>query len=298
MVLLLMGGCAWKSKLDQAERQLESKQQVISQQRGRIQQLNGKVDQLIRRNNKLRDGIASLRNERNRLQNQNKRLQSKIKSLNNERNNLQKQLQTQYGRLREEIRTLDQQMRHLQSRSDSISQQITALERQKSKWLEKLTRENKQLQQDLSNIQQTSARRDGNNVVITLQARLLFDLGKAALRSEAQSTLDEIATVLSRHPERKIVVEGHADTQPIRTPSRNFFGVKPSNWHLSAARSVSVIEYLVTQHPLNPKRFVAAGYGDLHPRVPNNSPENRQKNRRVEIVLFPPNLEQQPLMKN
>lgn len=117
-------------------------------------------------------------------------------------------------------------------------------------------------------------------LVVRLAERVLFDLGKADLRSDARQVLDVLAGVLARVP-NPVRVEGHTDNLPIRT--ERF----PSNWELSTARATTVVRYFVEQHRLDPRRFAAVGYGEYHPLVPNTSDANRQKNRRVEVVILP-----------
>lgn len=117
-------------------------------------------------------------------------------------------------------------------------------------------------------------------LVVRLADRVLFDLGKADLRPEAKRVLDVLAGVLARLP-NSVRVEGHTDDLPIRT--ERF----PSNWELSAARATTVVRYFVEGHRLDARRFSAAGYGEYHPLVPNTSAANRQKNRRVEVVILP-----------
>jgi chemotaxis protein MotB len=81
--------------------------------------------------------------------------------------------------------------------------------------------------------------------------------------------------------EGSVLVEGHTDNLPIDT--ERF----PSNWELSTARAVSVVRYLTEEVGINPVNLSAVGYGDTKPRVPNDTPENRRKNRRVKIILVP-----------
>ncbi|MBW1902469.1 MAG: OmpA family protein, partial [Deltaproteobacteria bacterium] len=78
-----------------------------------------------------------------------------------------------------------------------------------------------------------------------------------------------------------IQVEGHTDDVPIR--SRQF----PSNWELSSARALAVLRLLLEKSDIEPERLSAAGYGEYHPNVPNDSSENRRLNRRVDIVIVP-----------
>ena len=108
---------------------------------------------------------------------------------------------------------------------------------------------------------------------------LLFELGKAKIRSNGLPVLDKLAAVIKSTP-YKARVEGHTDNVPIRT--KQF----PSNWELSIARAVNVVKYLADAKKIDPGRLSAVGYGESRPIGPNNSPASRAKNRRVEIVLI------------
>ncbi|OUM97414.1 MAG: hypothetical protein BAA04_05270 [Firmicutes bacterium ZCTH02-B6] len=116
-------------------------------------------------------------------------------------------------------------------------------------------------------------------VTVRFADAVFFDLGKADLKPEALRTLDEVATLLKEVPNH-IRIEGHTDNWPIRT--ERF----PSNWELSTARATTVLRYLVEQHGLNPTRVSAAGYGEYRPLMPNDTDENRARNRRVDIVIL------------
>lgn len=116
-------------------------------------------------------------------------------------------------------------------------------------------------------------------VVVRLADHVLFDLGKAELRPDARAILDRLAEPLRRWP-NEIRVEGHTDNWPIRTAQF------PSNWELSTARATTVLRYLVEQQQLPPERMAAVGYGEFRPLRPNDTPENRAMNRRVDIVLL------------
>lgn len=126
-----------------------------------------------------------------------------------------------------------------------------------------------------------SATRDDRGVVLVLQERLLFETGEAVILPEARPFLDKVGTLLKAIP-NMVKVEGHTDSRPISTYRY------PSNWELSGARASSVIRYLITNHSLDPKRFIAVGYGDTRPVVPNTTVENLQQNRRVVIVISDP----------
>lgn len=113
---------------------------------------------------------------------------------------------------------------------------------------------------------------------MTLIVPVLFDLGQANLKDEVLPALKEVVNVLKPLP-NDVVVEGHTDNLPITG------GAYKSNWELSIARAVSVIDYFVSQG-VPAERFIAAGYGEYHPVAPNDTPENRAKNRRIEINII------------
>lgn len=119
-------------------------------------------------------------------------------------------------------------------------------------------------------------------LVITFVADILFDSGKAKIKPEAMPTLDKVARVLSENlVDFKIGIEGHTDNQPIK------YSGWPSNWELSTARALSVLHYLSDEKGISGSRVSAIGYGEHHPVASNDTKEEMQLNRRVEIVVLP-----------
>lgn len=116
-------------------------------------------------------------------------------------------------------------------------------------------------------------------VTVRFADRVLFDLGKADLKAEAQRVLSELANVLEHIPNH-VRVEGHTDDLPIN--NERF----PSNWELSTARATTVLRYLIEEHGMPPDALSAAGYGEQRPLAANDTAEARASNRRVDIVLL------------
>ncbi len=116
-------------------------------------------------------------------------------------------------------------------------------------------------------------------IVINLPAPVLFDIGKAELKPEAINILHEVAQSLKTIP-NEIVVEGHTDNIPISK------GKYKSNWELSAARAFSVRDYFVRVEGIEEKRISCVGYAEYKPVAPNDTEENRAKNRRIEIKII------------
>jgi outer membrane protein OmpA-like peptidoglycan-associated protein len=104
---------------------------------------------------------------------------------------------------------------------------------------------------------------------------ILFDFNDSELKPEAKDAVKRIAEILKKYPEREIRVSGHTDN----------VGKPDYNQKLSEERAKSVLDNLVKQHNLNEKSISYKGYADKVPVVSNDSEENRQKNRRVEITL-------------
>lgn len=122
-------------------------------------------------------------------------------------------------------------------------------------------------------------------LVITFVSEIFFDSGRDAVKENGKDALSKVAEVLNRDvPYSAVAVEGHTDNDPIKHS-----GWK-TNWELSSARALAVLHYLVDEGKVEPQRLSANGYGEFHPVAPNDSAQNKQKNRRVEIVILPSKL--------
>jgi len=113
--------------------------------------------------------------------------------------------------------------------------------------------------------------------------KILFKLGSAQLLPGGKQVLDQLGLALSQSPDQMIVVAGHTDDLAIKKGSLRF----PTNWELSAARALAAVRYLEEVCGISGEQLKATANGPYHPRVPNDSDENRAKNRRIEIFLTP-----------
>ncbi len=118
-----------------------------------------------------------------------------------------------------------------------------------------------------------------------LQSELFFDTGKADLKPEARTELDKVAGALVELEKQippdiawVLRVDGHTDVRPITG------GQFKSNWDLSAARAISVVQYLVGKG-VSPQRLVAAGFGEFQPIDTGTTEDAYKKNRRIEFKL-------------
>jgi len=111
-------------------------------------------------------------------------------------------------------------------------------------------------------------------ITVTLESGVLFDSGKATLKSAAKARINRIAgEIKKRYRDKDISVVGHTDTDPIRKSKWK------DNWELSAQRSLTVTRYLVDQG-ISAKQLIAAGRGEFYPIG-----KKKAENRRVEIVV-------------
>jgi chemotaxis protein MotB len=120
---------------------------------------------------------------------------------------------------------------------------------------------------------------DARGLVLSLPEAGSFPSGQADPTADAQLVLADIGRVLATVP-NAIRIEGHTDDVPMK--SARF----ESNWELSTARATRVVELLVERAGLPASRLSAAGYAEFRPRVANDSPEHRARNRRVDIVVL------------
>jgi chemotaxis protein MotB len=119
---------------------------------------------------------------------------------------------------------------------------------------------------------------DERGLVVSISADdVLFALGSTTISGEGTKLVEAIADALRPFP-NDIIVEGHTDDIPL---DRNGY----TNWNLSTDRAVAVLSMLFEEFDLSQERLGAAGYGEWRPRLPNDTPENRAVNRRVDVLV-------------
>lgn len=119
----------------------------------------------------------------------------------------------------------------------------------------------------------------GNAVLLRMKDSLAFEFGKAIIRQQFLPILDAVGKVIEEI-DAKVTVEGHTDNVPLRKD-----GPFTSNWSLSAARSVAVVEYWTEKFHIPTHRMAAVGYAEGIPLAGNGTPEGRAQNRRVEFKI-------------
>lgn len=118
-------------------------------------------------------------------------------------------------------------------------------------------------------------------VFISISDKMLFKSGSYNVTDKAYTVLEKIAKVINGQPGMDVMIEGHTDATPIK---RNLI---QDNWDLSALRATSITRILQYKYGVEPQRLIAAGRSQYIPLAPNDSAENKAKNRRTKIIIMP-----------
>lgn len=116
-------------------------------------------------------------------------------------------------------------------------------------------------------------------VKIHIPSGVLFESGSAKMKKGSEEVLTALVPIIGS-VNNFVRVDGHTDDLPARNT------IFPSNWELSTARACTVVRFFTETMQLDPGRFSAQGFSDQRPKFPNDSLENREANRRVEIVIM------------
>ncbi|MEL0455016.1 OmpA family protein [Flavobacteriaceae bacterium SZ-1-7] len=127
----------------------------------------------------------------------------------------------------------------------------------------------------------TVEQRDGK-VYVSMENKLLFNSGSWAVGTEGRRAVQQLGSVLGDNPDIAVLIEGHTDNVPY---SGN--GPLTTNWDLSTKRATAIVNILRENNNINPENLTAAGRGEYAPVASNHTPEDRAKNRRIEVILTP-----------
>lgn len=152
-------------------------------------------------------------------------------------------------------RAMQKQKEELQSAADKLNSQQTEIDTMKA--------------------QQASVKNEGNNIIMNLQGDAIFTSNSSTLEPGAVNSLKEIASVLKKYPDTKVMVKGFTDSQ----------GADDYNNKLSETRA-NAVKNLFISEGVSDTRITAVGLGKSMPVATNDTPEGRQLNRRVEITVI------------
>lgn len=218
-------------------------------------ELYGKFLQLEKQKKKSEDSVQVLKSRSMESEGQLETLNQKVDALNKEKESREKDYQK-----------LEEENKENKAKLDKLQNQFSDLE--------------KGLKDDIDN-GNVRIKRAPHKLVINLDDRITFSSGSFELKKDSHKLLKKISNILDKYKDNHIYIEGHTDDIPFR-PTREI----KDNWELSLKRSLSVLRHILDTSKISPERISASGFGEHRPIVKNNSPENRVKNRRVDIVLM------------
>ena len=122
---------------------------------------------------------------------------------------------------------------------------------------------------------------DETVVMISISDKLLFNTASYRVSNKANGILQKLADIINSEPSIDVMVEGHTDSRSINNAKVQ------DNWDLSVLRATSVVRKLQNEFNVSPEKLIASGRSSYSPLVPNDSRDNRSKNRRTRIVILP-----------
>ncbi len=214
-----------------------------------------------------------------------KALQARVDALTAEVNGLRDQVHASEGSLvtkEAELRAAREKLAQAEALVAELSTSKRRLEAAKAE-LEKRSAEYESLagalktEIEAGRVELTELR---GKTTVKMKDKVLFASGSATLGKDGKAALRAVAGALRDMKGKVVRVEGHTDDVPA---AGSGFA---SNWELSTARALAVVRHL-QDSGLDPTRLAAAGYAEFQPIAPNDTPEGRSQNRRIEIVLAP-----------
>jgi chemotaxis protein MotB len=214
-----------------------------------------------------------------------------IAALKQEKTSLEQQkgdLEKQKTTLEQDNTSLKQQISSLDQEKAAQQQKVASLEQEKASLMASSQQTQKQYEALVQNLSQEvekgqlQVKQYKNMLSVDLAEQIFFDSGKATLKKGGKEVLKKVGDALKGYENKIIRVVGHTDNVPVAKSLQATF---PSNWDLSVARATNVVRYL-QEVGVPPERMVPSGRAQYDPVAPNDTPEGRQKNRRIEIMLI------------
>lgn len=250
-----------------------------------LDSLGNVYNQLLKDTTQSGEEIRNLKRQKNDVEKQyadlRKRYDDLLSKATDEKSKLSDALREKEKELNAKAKELDDLARALSAKQQRIDE-LESLIAKKDEAVNSLKKRIADALIGFNSDELTVTQKDGK-VYVSLSDKLLFKSGSYNVDVRGKQALSKLAEVLNKQTDIGIMVEGHTDNKPYRSPDGNI----KNNWDLSVMRASSVTEILVGENKVDPKRVTAAGHGEFFPVETNDTPEGRSKNRRIEVVLSP-----------
>lgn len=242
---------------------LGSTSRQLRTQYDKINELN---DILVNKNTKMMADITS----------ENKKLLADLQKTQNELQMQEDELRILEGELNAKEANIEQMSTELQAREARV-QELEELIAKKDAAVNDLKNRVSQALLGFKDKGLTVEQKNGK-VYVSLEAKLLFPSGSTNINAEGKQALIDLAKAIETEADLEIIVEGHTDTDQIRSNT-----IPSDNWELSVLRATAVVKIMVSNSQVEPKILSASGRSEFHPI----DPDDKAKNRRIEIILSP-----------
>jgi chemotaxis protein MotB len=191
----------------------------------------------------------------------------------------------------QQLLTIQQNLEKTRRANDSLSNSLAEREKKVNELEQVLANKDRAVQDLRSRISNAllnfkendlTVKVKNGKVYVSLAEQLLFGSGSIQVDQQGVGALQQLAKALKDQKDINIMVEGHTDNVPISKKSQYM----QDNWDLSVMRATSITKILI-EGGVSPRQVVAAGKGEFSPLIANDNPQNKQKNRRTEIIVTP-----------
>ncbi len=270
-----------------AEGELADKSKKLDQANASLSKLNESLKKLkqdsIDLNQSLQTGTKKLAD----LNSEYEKLNANYKTSLNKSGKLNQDLAQQ----RDQLLAIQNNLEKTRNANDSLSNSLAEREK-KVKELEGVLAKKDKAVQDLKNKisnallnfkeNDLTVKVKNGKVYVSLAEQLLFGSGSIVVDKKGEGALQQLAKAIKDQQDIHVMIEGHTDNVPISQKSKYL----EDNWDLSVLRATSISKILI-KGGMSPNQITAAGKGEFSPITPNDNAQNKQKNRRTEIIVTP-----------
>ena len=283
-----------KRKYDDLLAQKVSMEADLADKNAQLDKMTTDLKALEERFNKIKEDTAHLgidyRNTSQKLaslQKEHDQLNTYYKNLLSSSGKLNRDIAQQ----QEQLLTIQQSLEKTRKLNDSLSNSLAEREKKVHELEQVLANKDKAVQDlkmKISNALLNFKENDitiqvkNGKVYVSLAEQLLFGSGSIEIDSKGVTALQQLAKAIKDQRDINIMVEGHTDNVPISKKSQYM----SDNWDLSVMRATSITKIL-TKAGVSPQQITASGRAEFSPLAANDSPQNKQKNRRTEIIITP-----------
>ncbi len=270
-----------------AEGELSEKTDALNKATADLEDLNKKLDQLKQDTTSLGIDYRTTSQKLANLDKEYEQLNSYYKNLLNSSGKLNRDLTQQ----KEQLLAIQDNLDKTRRLNDSLSTSLAEREKKVTELETTLNNKNKAVQ-DLKNkianslldfkASDLTVNVKNGKVYVSLAEQLLFGSGSIDVDKKGITALQQLAKAIKDQKDLQIMVEGHTDNVPISVKSKYM----QDNWDLSVMRATSIVKIL-TAAGLSPSQVTASGKGEYYPLATNDTQQNKQKNRRTEIIITP-----------